>query len=172
MPMPILSINITRWRSRSILPGVALVNASLTASRITWALSRSISPLGAISTVPSANWRVVIGRYTAALFLASRGGRRRTSAGTTAGQMGCLAGRPTPRPGAHFRPRSYNNPLVCKLRQVGAERQSSSYGLNVLERSVRGRNVDDSLSGHEYSPYAMERAPAWLTSPHGPRRRP
>jgi hypothetical protein len=36
-------------------------------------LSKSISPLGAISTVPSASWRAVIGRYTAALFLASSG---------------------------------------------------------------------------------------------------
>lgn len=53
-----------------------------------------------------------------------------------------LAGCRTPRLGANLQLRSDNNPLVCKLRHVGAERQSSSYGLNVLERSVLGGNVD------------------------------
>jgi len=38
---------------------------------------------------------------------------------------------------------SNNIPLVCKLRHVGAERQSSSYGQNVLERSGPHHAVDD-----------------------------
>jgi len=65
--------------------------------------------------------------------------------------------------GAALQPRSYNNPLVCKLRHVGAERQSSSYGLNVLERSVRGGNIDVPLIGTEYSRYAIEPTSAWLS---------
>jgi hypothetical protein len=61
-----------------------------------------------------------------------------------------------------------NNPLVCKLRHVGAERQSSSYGLNVLERSRDGNDVGSDVdvphTRAEYSQYAMERVAVWLTA--------
>ena len=51
-----------------------------------------------------------------------------------------------------------NVPMVGKLRHVGAERQSSSYGLNVLERSRHGDGVDVPHTRAEYSRYAMEPA--------------